>query len=1034
MDAVAGTSGNDTIKGVFGGAADNTFNVADEIDGGAGTDTLELTAAGATASPSAVTVKNVEVVSVRDVVGATVDAQFIENAPAINFTGTIDGNTSTVNNAALASVVGLAGAGNLTVDYATVSGTTDTAKVSLSGVGTSATNVSAVNVSNGNAIEAVEIATSGTNYFTLDAGSAAASVKVTGSGANTMDVSATGATANSVTIDASGATGAQTLKLGTTLSSNDVIKGGSVADKLSATLSTAIILTPTMTGFETADLTFSAAATLDLTKTDDLATVNVVATADSTLRNADATLQTVNVTSGTGDVNVGYATGVAGNLTLNVAGTADISLDDSTLTRVETLDVNFTGGKINYIDQMTVASATSTAVTMDVAASTDGQIEDFYASGITSLSVTVGANGSGDIDAYASGNVGDVTVTTGDLASAYVNVEATSGGVGAVTVSSAQGSGGPDVYVDAYSGGIASIDVTAAGEQSSAYVSAYASGGDIGNITMFGDQNGSGDVDVRAYAEYKLNADNDPVGGNVGNVQIDVEGARASAYFSGTADGGDFGTLTLNIDGASGSAYAYASAYAVLNSAGDAVGGNVGDITVTANGGSADPNVYVYAYGESSAGEYKGGGNIGNISLTVAGASAEAEVNVYGYSGGSVGNIDISVDTAGGGYSGSGDVNAYVYGLGDQIATIGDSTITVTGASDTSGWVNLNAYSGGNIGSVTATAAGAGSGLIDINAYAYVNAAGSAGDVGAISVTDTSFEGDMDIDVRAEGDAGAITASIGAGSANVRVSVSAGDSVGDIMVTLDAAHAGSGGNITVDGTLTTSVGAVVKNATVGQITLAGGSTESDFSDITVYSAGTVAGVDASDFNGSVTINLAGVTNGTEIYAAKDGSTITGTEGADQIYLGAKSDTIILDATPTAADFIYSFKTGATSGDVLDLIADEGTLEAVLSADPVATTADDNDIVRLVDITGGDDITTEAGLLAALNGGEYGNIDATSAGATDYTFVTALDATSTTLYVFHATSVDTSTDFATVTLVGTVEATGAIGTLTADNLA
>jgi len=186
------TSGNDTITGVFGDAtnSNNTYNNGDVIDGGDLTDTLSLIAQDTAASSASVIVRNVEIINILDVDGATFNASLIENAPAINFTNTIAGNTSAVTGAAVASTIGLAGKGDLTVDYATTTGTADTAKVALSSVGTSATVRSTVNVSDGNTIEAVEIAAAGTNFVTLNAGTAAASVTLTGAGTNNIDISA----------------------------------------------------------------------------------------------------------------------------------------------------------------------------------------------------------------------------------------------------------------------------------------------------------------------------------------------------------------------------------------------------------------------------------------------------------------------------------------------------------------------------------------------------------------------------------------------------------------------------------------------------------------------------------------------------------------------------------------------------------------------------------------------------------------------------------------------------------------------------
>lgn len=70
VDTWTGTAGNDTIIGTQGGAT-STFNTADSIDGGAGIDTLAVAFEGTAAGTlNAASVKNVEIISVRNV-GAT---------------------------------------------------------------------------------------------------------------------------------------------------------------------------------------------------------------------------------------------------------------------------------------------------------------------------------------------------------------------------------------------------------------------------------------------------------------------------------------------------------------------------------------------------------------------------------------------------------------------------------------------------------------------------------------------------------------------------------------------------------------------------------------------------------------------------------------------------------------------------------------------------------------------------------------------------------------------------------------------------
>ena len=233
VDNIVGTAANDTVIGVFGdnGSGTNTFTVGDSINGGGGTNTLSLTAQGTDPSPGAVTVTNIQDVTVRDLVGATVNAVGFTGNPAISFYDTMTGNMSTVTNGALGSTMGLTGKGNLTVDYLNTTGKADTALISLAGAGTSATVLSTVDVSNTNTIEGVNVATSGTNYVNLAAGSKAATITVTGNGTNDINLLSAAAT---FTLDASPSTGTNTFGLGPVLATTDTIKGGTGADTVSA--------------------------------------------------------------------------------------------------------------------------------------------------------------------------------------------------------------------------------------------------------------------------------------------------------------------------------------------------------------------------------------------------------------------------------------------------------------------------------------------------------------------------------------------------------------------------------------------------------------------------------------------------------------------------------------------------------------------------------------------------------------------------------------------------------------------------------
>ena len=78
IDNVVGTAGNDTINAVLDigtTPSSTTLQIADVIDGGAGTDTMNVTLATATSTIPAATIKNVEVFNIRTV-ASTVGENF----------------------------------------------------------------------------------------------------------------------------------------------------------------------------------------------------------------------------------------------------------------------------------------------------------------------------------------------------------------------------------------------------------------------------------------------------------------------------------------------------------------------------------------------------------------------------------------------------------------------------------------------------------------------------------------------------------------------------------------------------------------------------------------------------------------------------------------------------------------------------------------------------------------------------------------------------------------------------------------------
>ena len=165
---------------------------------------------------------------------------------------TIYSNTNTVNGSADGMRISLRG-GDL-------AGTADTIKFSVSNSGTPlagvvlAIDTALTSVSTG--VEAISVATAGTNNFSITGATTAAtdsrSLVITGAGANTID--ARGLTQANL-FNLSGASGANTLRLDNVLTSSSTVTGGSGSDTLR--------VAPTA-GNAIANLTVSAVETLRL--------------------------------------------------------------------------------------------------------------------------------------------------------------------------------------------------------------------------------------------------------------------------------------------------------------------------------------------------------------------------------------------------------------------------------------------------------------------------------------------------------------------------------------------------------------------------------------------------------------------------------------------------------------------------------------------------------------------------------------------------------------------------------------------------
>lgn len=428
IETLSGTNSASTVNGVIANGASNgqTYQTGDTIDTAK---TLKIT--GSTNTAAIATVKNVETVDVTDLAGLTLDASLFSNVTNIVNSGTA---SMTVSNAQLATVYGVSSTGDLNVNAyraADIAGTSDTAKFSVTGAGSNTGSVatgftvdSSVLTSQ-TGVEAISVATSGTNIFTVVGSTTAVTdaktLTITGSGANT--ITASGLT-QATLFDMSTATGANTLSMGTALATGVTVKGGTgTSDTLRVQqASTAANLTVSgvetlrsSTGSSTGSLVFSTApnftavridgdaaesGALTLTSVGTFANLNYVGAGSTALSGSQQQFNSLTVNSsftGSSDtvaVAIGnqgttLTTGIGYNanaLTLNGVETLGITVSDVSASGVTA----FTGISDTSLSSLTVTSAGSVTLgnVSGAPASGSGNIASINLSAVTGTGVS----------------------------------------------------------------------------------------------------------------------------------------------------------------------------------------------------------------------------------------------------------------------------------------------------------------------------------------------------------------------------------------------------------------------------------------------------------------------------------------------------------------------------------------------------------------------------------------------------------------------------------------------------------------------
>lgn len=208
MDNIIGTAGNDTIDGIAGGGATNTFGGLDVINGGAGNDTLVLTnAAGTMTLATSVTVSNIENLSLRSAQNAiTADVQ--------SWTGLQNVNVEQLGNAAAVTVTTKSNATSVNVTAGTTATGFGARTVTINDNGSAATTADTLaSVSVTGAKGAITVGSDALTSLTLVDSTVAANVTNTTVG-HTLNVTAnkqsgaagvTDAAATTVNVTATGA-------------------------------------------------------------------------------------------------------------------------------------------------------------------------------------------------------------------------------------------------------------------------------------------------------------------------------------------------------------------------------------------------------------------------------------------------------------------------------------------------------------------------------------------------------------------------------------------------------------------------------------------------------------------------------------------------------------------------------------------------------------------------------------------------------------------------------------------------------------
>lgn len=856
VDAVSGSANDDAISGLIG--TSGTFTVGDNINGGSGTDTLNLIDASGVAA-GFVSLNSVEVINVRTLVAGTANATTIN---AADWSGVESiSNASSLENAVLSisgldtsAHVHLIGHTDGLVSFNNTTTATDAITVGIENAGNfhnaSVLTLAGTGVSssflnldqNGSGlITSVNVELEGSNNLArLEAGSGVRTYTLSGSAnavlvtddaitsfnasaaVGNIDISFSGASE----VVAVGGAGNDTFRFGTTLSNSDSVDGGA--------------------GTDTVTLTMGAFSRNLNTSNVESATVVFNNDGGGTLSATGSTITAYNLATGTVGGDANFA-GLLTNTTVNLTDGADaldaVSIDAASGASTMTINVGTASGSITF---------SGIAVT-DVAAVT--------------LTMAGGSTGNASLG---------VVSFDSDVKSVTISTTNSTGGDADLVIDDLQVAGATAVSIT--SNGSAAITLNAGMEQEPLVgLTVVANGSDAADVT-FGDIGFSATPASLSIISLTANSGADIIPGDVSLGNGSTAAASGTVTLNAAGDGSIIGTSALDITttgayalnlnlaaGASGSVVLgdIAMFAGTASTAASAISLNVGAVTVGANG--------LVRINEINLNAATAGAQVVIGDITV-GTSATFIFASGGISAGAIGNVDVSNINLTVGVDASATFGTISTLNGATGGAVGNIVVTVAD----SGSAAFGAISASAVGSISVSVSGDGG--FDLG----VLAVGS--NVGAISVT-LADEGDATFDnISAFGDVGAIT---------IAGAVSATANFGTI-------EASSIGAITVSGA------GFVDFGTISAVSLGG-------VDASQMTSGTF-NIDLSAVTNAVEVSLGRANNTVISGVGNDVITLTnGTTG---------NDTIRYATATQGTDNVIGFGAGATGSDQIEFDVSE----------------------------------------------------------------------------------------------------------------